>query len=64
MHVLQWIAVEADEKDEAYRRVEDTLQTMLGDYESPTLTWYDWFVVGGGRWNTEGDESEIGTAHV
>ena len=51
MHVLQWIATEADDKDEAYRRVEDTLQSMLGDYESPTLTWYDWFVVGGGRWN-------------
>jgi hypothetical protein len=57
MHVLQWIATEAEDKDEAYRIVEDTLQTMLGDYESPTLTWYDWFVVGGGRWNTEGDES-------
>ena len=25
MHVLQWIAVEADDKDEAYRRVEDSL---------------------------------------
>ena len=57
MHVLQWIATEAEDKDEAYRRVEDTLQNMLGDFESPTNTWYDWFVVGGGRWNTEGDES-------
>jgi hypothetical protein len=57
MHVLQWIAVEADNKDQAYRRVEYTLQNMLGDFESPTMTWYDWFVVGGGRWNTEGDES-------
>jgi hypothetical protein len=57
MHVLQWIATEAENKDEAYARVEDTLQTMLGDYESPTLTWYDWFVVGGGRWNTKDDES-------
>jgi hypothetical protein len=58
MHVLQWIATEADNKDEAYRRVEDTLQEMLGDFESPTLTWYDWFVVGGGRWNTKDDESD------
>jgi hypothetical protein len=58
MHVLQWIAVEADDKDEAYRRVEDSLQNMLGDYESPTLTLYDWFVVGGGRWNVgENDDS-------
>jgi hypothetical protein len=58
MHVLQWIAVQADNKDEAYRRVEDTLQTMLGEYESTTNTWYDWFVVGGGRWNmTEEDDN-------
>jgi hypothetical protein len=56
MHVLQWIATEAEDKDEAYRRVEDTLQTMLGDSESPTLTWYDWFVVGGGRFNVSEDE--------
>ena len=57
MHVLQWIAVQADNKDESYRIVEDTLQTMLGDIESITNTWYDWFVVGGGRWNTqEGDD--------
>ena len=57
MHVLQWIATKAEDKDEAYRRVEDSLQNMLGDYESPTLTWYDWFVVGGGRWNmTENDD--------
>lgn len=54
---MQWIAVQAEDKDEAYRRVEDSLQSMLGDYESPTMTWFDWFVVGGGRWNTEGDES-------
>jgi hypothetical protein len=58
MHVLQWIAVEAEDKDEAYRTVENSLQNMLGDFESPTLTWYDWFVVGGGRWNmTEDDEN-------
>jgi hypothetical protein len=58
MHVLQWIAVQADNKDEAYRRVEDTLQTMLGEYESTTNTWYDWFIVGGGRWNVgEGEDN-------
>ena len=57
MHVLQWIATEAEDKDEAYRRVEDTLQTMLGEYESATNTWYDWFVVGGGRWNVGEGES-------
>jgi len=58
MHVLQWIAVEADDKDEAYRTVEETLQNMLGDFDMPTTTWYDWFVVGGGRWNVgENDDS-------
>jgi hypothetical protein len=51
MHVLQWIAVQADTKDEAYTTVQDTLQNMLGDFDMPTHTWYDWFVVGGGRWN-------------
>ena len=63
MHVLQWIATEAEDKDEAYRRVEDTLQNMLGDFESPTMTWYDWFVVGGGRWNV-GEGDSHGEAYV
>ena len=63
MHVLQWIAVEADNKDEAYATVEETLQNMLGDFDMPTHTWYDWFVVGGGRWNVQEDESH-GEAYV
>jgi hypothetical protein len=63
MHVLQWIAVQADDKDEAYRRVEDTLQTMLGEYESATNTWFDWFVVGGGRWNMS-EEDDHTQAYV
>ena len=58
MHVLQWIAVEAEDRIEAYRTVEETLQNMLGDFDMPTTTWYDWFVVGGGRWNVgENDDS-------
>jgi hypothetical protein len=56
MHVLQWIAVQADNKDEAYRIVEYNLQEMLGERESYTNTWYDWFVVGGGRFNVGEDE--------
>jgi hypothetical protein len=57
MHVLQWIAIEAEDKDEAYRRVEDNLNNTLGDFESPHSSWFDWFVVGGGRFNvSEGDE--------
>jgi hypothetical protein len=57
MHVLQWIATQAEDKDEAYRIVEDTLQNMLGDFDMPTHTWFDWFVVGGGRWNVGEDDS-------
>jgi hypothetical protein len=56
MHVLQWIAVQSDDKDMALRTVQENLQTMLGDYESPTNTWFDWFVAGGGRWNVGEDD--------
>jgi hypothetical protein len=56
MHVLQWIAVQAEDKDEAYRSVGETLNNMLGDYDEPTNTWFDWFVVGGGRWNMSEDD--------
>jgi hypothetical protein len=57
MHVLQWIAIQSDDKDMALRTVQENLQTMLGDYESPTNTWFDWFVAGGGRWNVGEDDS-------
>ena len=57
MHVLHWVAVKSDEtigengidmdeaKSEAASSVNNTLQ---GD-ERPYADWYDWFVVGGGR---------------
>jgi hypothetical protein len=54
MHVLQHIAVVADSQDEAFRTVKDSLESELGDYESTTNSWFDWFVVGGGRF-VEGD---------
>jgi hypothetical protein len=57
MHVLQWIAIQADDKDLALRTVQENLSEMLGNYDTPTNTWFDWFVAGGGRWNTEGDDS-------
>ena len=60
MHVLQWIAVEAEDKDEAYRTVESTLEDMLNpDYQNG---WFDWFVVGGGRWNV-GDDEDFDSAY-
>jgi hypothetical protein len=49
MHVLQYIAVQADNKDEAFRTVKDTLESELGNNEFATNSWFDWFVVGGGR---------------
>lgn len=58
MHTIQYIAVQGDDVDEAFRRVKHELETMLGnDPESPTNTWFDWFVTGGGRWAT-GDENQ------
>lgn len=60
MHVLQWIAIEVDEtetKEDALRSVESNLEDMLNpDYAGGS--WFDWFVAGGGRWNTqEGDDN-------
>lgn len=56
MHVLQWIAVQADNKDESFVAVKDYLETQMGGQDSYN-SWYDWFVVGGGRWNVnEGDD--------
>lgn len=54
MHVLQWISVKADDKDEAFRRVKDYLETAMGSEDS-YASWYDWFVAGGGRWNPNPD---------
>ena len=55
MHVLQWIATRADDKDEAFRRVKDYLETNMGNEDSYS-SWYDWFVCGGGRWNENTDD--------
>jgi hypothetical protein len=63
MHVLQYVAVKADDSDEALRNVEDTFQRWLGDFESPSGTWYDWFVVGGGRF-VEGDPYASSPNHI
>lgn len=51
MHVLQRIAVQADNKDQAFRTVKDTLESELGSDEYSSNAWFDWFVTGGGRWN-------------
>jgi hypothetical protein len=57
MHVLHWVAVKIDETigedgvdlDEAKScAVSEVNYTLQGD-ERPYADWYDWFVVGGGR---------------
>lgn len=56
MHTLQWIAVPVesdleDQEAEAMQMVEDNLNNEL----NPGFSWFDWFVIGGGRWNPEQD---------
>jgi hypothetical protein len=57
MHVLQYIAVQADTNDEAFRTVKDGLESELGNNEFATNSWFDWFVAGGGRF-VEGNPYE------
>jgi hypothetical protein len=56
MHVLQYITVQSDDQDMAFRTVKDTLESELGSNEYATNTWFDWFVVGGGRFNPNPDK--------
>lgn len=55
MHVLQKIAVKADDKDMAFRTVKDMLESELGTDQYASNSWFDWFVTGGGRWNPNTD---------
>lgn len=59
MHTLQWIAVEADDKEVAVGAVACDLEDRMGLGNSLN-TWYDWFIAGGGRYNDE-DEDEGAT---
>lgn len=51
MHVLQWIAIQDESKEDALSHVRNNLESYMEDG-----TWYDWFVVGGGRWNPNEDK--------
>jgi hypothetical protein len=56
MHTLHYIAVEADNKQQAFDKVVVSLSREDG--YSPA-DWSDWHVVGGGRWSTNANkESE------
>lgn len=59
MHVLQYIAVVAEDTDEAMAQVENQLNEEL----NPGLSWYDWFVIGGGRF-VSGDPYESSPNHI
>jgi hypothetical protein len=63
MHVLQYIAVQAENDDEAMRLVEQKLQSELGDDPYTYSAWYDWFVIGGGRF-VDGDPYTSSPNHI
>jgi len=54
MHCIQYIAVKADNKEDAHGEVKGYLEGLMGD-ENNFSSWYDWFVTGGGRWSTSDD---------
>lgn len=54
MHCIQFIATQADSKQEAFDEVKANLENRMGDDENLS-SWYDWFVTGGGRWSTSDD---------
>jgi hypothetical protein len=60
MHTLQWVVVEAEDLDTAAETADRLLQEAMGDSESPS-SWYDWYVVGGGRWNDHQDDYDNST---
>ena len=59
MHTIHYIAVEAEDKQEAFDYVESELTG-----EEDFADWSDWHVVGGGRWNIqEGENWEAAYEH-
>lgn len=57
MHVIQYVAVKAESVEEAHAKVNNYLLMAMGPEDSYS-TWYDWFVCGGGRWATNGQENQ------
>jgi hypothetical protein len=60
MHVIHFIAVKANSKEEAF----DVVQGELENESHIASDWSDWNVVGGGRWNSnnsqyDNDDSDI-----
>jgi len=59
MHSLQWLVVEADDVDSAASAVQGLLEEEMGTGDTVN-TWFDWFIVGGGRWNATDTEDVFG----
>ena len=67
MHNLQYIATivdtdgmeltEQEIKEQAFSAVKRTLEDTMTEYGS--VYWYDWFIVGGGRWHSKSDENDV-----
>lgn len=55
MHTIQYIAVQAEDTDMAFRTVKNHLEAELGGEYDNSNAWFDWFVTGGGRWSTSED---------
>lgn len=54
MHTLHHFAVKAEDKEEAFKIVQSNL--LDEDFTKYVTNWSDWHVVGGGRWNSNGDQ--------
>lgn len=57
MHTLQYVATVSDTIENAFGHVKSSLEGRLGDdpYTAGSAEWFDWFVVGGGRYSTSDD---------
>ena len=55
MHTLHWWAVLAEDEEQAFHEVTGRL---INEDGTNWIDWSDWHVVGGGRWNPDGDPYE------
>lgn len=58
MHTLQYIAIRSEDKEAAANSVKNLLEEEL----NPGHSWYDWFVVGGGRF-ADGEDNQYEDTH-
>ena len=60
MHTLQYIAIQSEDKESAANTVKNLLEEEL----NPGSSWYDWFVVGGGRFSPNEEDQYDDTAET